>query len=186
MSVELIIKYYHKVYGCYEKFVDYAEKQKKVQDRYVIDRVGQQAILFPKTSARKVGYLKEFFSKNIKKKLNKLNSNKYDGCKSINLVCFSCERQRGRGDFENFKEEYLKQSVAYSKNFDKIYLITTSGIYEFDFKNDVIIENDNLYNEINKKTIQILEEYNSKRSIWFLLFGSENKKISNNSIWKNQ
>ena len=75
----------------------------------------------------------EQFRARIVDKLGKLNNGNYAKIKSeVNLAVLSYMRVKSKEDAQNFIDAYKEESVKFEREFNKIFLIFSTGIYYLD------------------------------------------------------
>lgn len=113
---------------------------------------------------RNFDYLRSIYERNIKNKLEKLNNGNYNGCQKCSLVISNIERLRDKSDINLIKEIYEKLSLTFAKNFDNVYVITTTGIYQVSNNTEVIVEFEDFefsyYVYLMKVILKFIDELN--------------------------
>lgn len=72
----------------------------------------------------------EQFRARIVDKLGKLNNGNYSKIKSeVNLAVLSYMRVKSKEDAQNFIDAYKEESIKFKKEFNKIFLIFSTGVY---------------------------------------------------------
>lgn len=72
----------------------------------------------------------EQFRARIVDKLGKLNNGNYSKIKSeVNLAVLSYMRVKSKEDAQNFIDAYKEESIKFEKEFNKIFLIFSTGVY---------------------------------------------------------
>lgn len=72
----------------------------------------------------------EQFRARIIDKLGKLNNGNYSKIKSeVNLAVLSYMRVKSKEDAQNFIDAYKEESIKFEKEFNKIFLIFSTGVY---------------------------------------------------------
>ena len=93
---------------------------------------GEGKIISPchkELGVRLVNYMNSIYADNIRKKLKKLNTGNYDGCKQKNLIICSIFRFRDLDDAKQVNIMYNQESSNFKKSFDNVFFITVEGVY---------------------------------------------------------
>ncbi len=100
----------------------------------------QKGIEMPKRKAKVLSWsyntdfdddiVMEQFRARIIDKLGKLNNGNYSKIKSeVNLAVLSYMRVKSKEDAQNFIDAYKEESIKFEKEFNKIFLIFSTGVY---------------------------------------------------------
>lgn len=76
-----------------------------------------------------IDWMKEAYRQSLNAKLKKLNNGNYKDCLKVSLVILNLARANGMINAKIVQQVYSEEVQNFSKAFEKIYYITTGGIY---------------------------------------------------------
>lgn len=129
LDMKYVWQSYNQNNGNYQKVKEFCDKEYPGVYE-IVEHNGKVGCFYSSEEAHTVDWMKEIYSNNLRKKLEKLNNGNYSGINSEILLCVSIiQRNKGLYDIQLILYLYQILTKQFNNEFSKIVVITFEKLY---------------------------------------------------------
>jgi len=115
------------------KTIAFCNNKKDFQNKFeIMQDDGKIVSITSNERSHTFGAMRDIYTENLKKKLDKSEKRNYEGCEKVDLCCLMLQRRKTVNDVKLLAACYGFVSKDYERKFKKIFVLTTDSVFVVD------------------------------------------------------